>query len=358
MPKRKAPATELELRAKRTPSSPGSAAELAPEHARYTGPSSLSATEGKKTTAAQRLSNVTELSRRFCSSFLWESYSLPCHGGVLVQRGFHRDIRVGRWRELVRCGEERIERSAGLEKSTLRMPSAVAPVQYQEWDHRRRADEIKVFSRPEASWRRMLCSQPPVKTIVFRSPLFGEFEFVLQTAEWARLGRRVFLLYMGFPSSAPDEEGGQVFTPGLKRSAYQCTEAGGLASYVAEKMSMLGSPLFCWVDWQVTTCTQVADGMSLNPTWDLSIIPHSPTSQPPPRTLAAHSAALSARQLAQPQHLSLISSLKSYTATYATTVVDKITLGLAAKIVTRDDEISTVTACLTPARGHSHPSKG
>ncbi|GIZ49393.1 hypothetical protein CKM354_001242300 [Cercospora kikuchii] len=47
--------------------------------------------------------------------------------------------------------------------------------------------QIQAFERPEASWRRMLGSQPPVKALVFGSAAGKDHEFVVKKDDWLRV---------------------------------------------------------------------------------------------------------------------------------------------------------------------------
>ncbi|PPJ59112.1 hypothetical protein CBER1_01744 [Cercospora berteroae] len=113
--------------------------------------------------------------------------------------------------------------------------------------------QIRAFERPEASWRRMLGSQPPVKALVFGSAAGKDHEFVVKKDDWLHV-----------------------------------------EDYVLSKEQFLKFSCRFWSE----------------------------------------------------ESRCFIRHFKSYTATYATTVGDKITLGLAAKTVSPNDEISTVTTCL------------
>ncbi|CAK1368157.1 unnamed protein product [Cercospora beticola] len=125
--------------------------------------------------------------------------------------------------------------------------------------------QIQAFERPEASWRRMLGSQPPVKALLFGSAAGKDHEFVVKKDDWLRV-----------------------------------------EDYILPKEQF--SKLSCrfWSE----------------------------------------------------ESRFFIKHFKSYTATYATTVGDKITLGLAAKIVSPNDEISTVTTCLPDSGTRAFESKG
>ncbi|PIA90321.1 hypothetical protein CB0940_11158 [Cercospora beticola] len=47
--------------------------------------------------------------------------------------------------------------------------------------------QIQAFERPEASWRRMLGSQPPVKALLFGSAAGKDHEFVVKKDDWLRV---------------------------------------------------------------------------------------------------------------------------------------------------------------------------
>ncbi|KAM3414897.1 hypothetical protein BST61_g10040 [Cercospora zeina] len=211
MLKRKACATELELFAKRTASSPVSAAEPAPKHAEDASAAGARATEAKHYIAAHRLFNVTELlenillelpfkdllviASRVCKRFK----EVLDHSTRIQQALFFQPLpgpEVHFFRDQDRNCFFAVEEHAPKRVHVLRNPFLCGIEHWlvrivEDGDARLRrvdANKIQAFERPEASWRTMLVSQPPVKSLVFGTIVDSRDGFVVKRDDWMRMG--------------------------------------------------------------------------------------------------------------------------------------------------------------------------